>query len=119
MNFLLIHEFRQLKMRVNSLRLSTSSRNELRGTVAHGIFFSVSFVIISYTRSIAILVIDISPNLDPTTEYYYVSKIESIANLYYIFIFFIIYYRNKPFSSELERLALAWFSCFKPKQNVV
>lgn len=116
-NMMLIREFRKLKMKISSWRLSTAPRNEIRSTVAHGLFISISFVIISYTRSVAILVIDISPNLDPITEYYYVAKIESIANLYYIFIFFIIFYKNKPFANELKRLTCSWLICLKIKRK--
>ena len=98
---LLVKEFSKIRRKLENRRRQSTEVN-LRPTIIHGLFVSLSFVIVSFTRSITILIVEF--NLNNKAGYFYASKIESIANIFYVFLFFIMLVKNKMFYLEFKNL---------------
>lgn len=105
-NSLLIYEFIQSKKRAyaNSNQFNTRSfRQNLRATVLHASVFSISFVVISFPRTlIRVLPFILNNNSLRSTNLTDIFDLQ--GNCYYVFNFFIMSIMNKHFYNEFKSL---------------
>ena len=105
----MIKEIHSSKKKAHGLSKSKSlsshhiGRDDLLALIRNSIVSFSLFALVSFSRSVSILIIQFNSDDDTTMPISIMKKIESFANLYNVFFFFLLFFKNKPFSKEFKR----------------
>lgn len=115
-NFLLVRELLKSKRKVANrttttttlTSLSSHHSNELAALMKNVVVFTSLFVLISFSRSMVILVVAFRFEYNYSEADSLISKVTTMTNFYYATSFVILFFKNKAFQNETKRMFQFW-----------